>query len=70
MPNPDPVQSDRFKARQYQAQGEIPLNEPLAKNPTKVKLPVDAGEAIRRLPEPAAWLRKVIVKAAQEEGLI
>lgn len=69
MPNPRPTQTDEFKARQYKAKGEIPGNQPLAKRPTSIKLPVDVDEIIRALPEAerVTWLRRVICDAAHTE---
>ena len=70
MRNPNPTITEEFKECQYKAQGVIPLNQPLDKKDTQVKLPVSVAEAIAKHPARAAWLRRVIVKAAQEEGLI
>lgn len=71
MPNPRPTQTEEFKARQYKARGEIPGNQPLAKRPTSIKLPLDVDEIIRGLPENerVTWLRRVICDAAYTELL-
>lgn len=71
MANPSPIQSEKFKARRFRPQGEIPGNQPLAKKATGIKLPVDVDAAIRALPEKerVMWLRRVICDAAYTELL-
>lgn len=39
----------------------------LASKPVAVKLPQDIDEAVRSLPNPSEWLRRVIVEAARQE---
>jgi hypothetical protein len=39
----------------------------LSKNPLAVVVPIEIDAAIRRLPQKAAWLRRVITEAAQRE---
>ncbi len=67
--NPHPVQTQEFKKKQFKAVGEIPGDQPLAKKPISIKLPIDVNEAIRALPasERITWLRRVICDAAREE---
>lgn len=69
MPNPNPVQTKEFKAKQFKAVGEIPGNQPLAKKVMGIKLPIDVDTAIRALPEEerVPWLRRVISEAAYNE---
>lgn len=45
-------------------------NEPLAAKPTQVRLPERIEQAINRLPDRAAWLRRVISEAVEREGLL
>jgi hypothetical protein len=67
--NPSPVQTEKFKAKQFKPIGEIPGDYPLAKKVTGVKLPIDVHEAIWALPEKEriSWLRRVICDAARSE---
>ena len=65
MPNPNPVQTEEFKAAQFKSQG----TKPLSRKPRSVKLPQDVDAAIEALPEKerSQWLRRVIVEAAERE---
>ncbi len=67
--NPHPVQTQEFKKKRFQPVGEIPSDQPLAKQITSIRLPVDVHEAIRALPatERITWLRRVICDAAKSE---
>ena len=67
--NPRPVQTERFKQGWFKPQGEIPPGEKLASKILGVRVtePIDA--AVRALPEPSAWLRRVIAEAARRELL-
>ena len=67
--NPRPVQTERFKQGWFKPQGEIPPGEKLASKILGVRVtePIDA--AVRALPEPSAWLRRVIGEAARRELL-
>jgi len=56
-------------ATRFKPQGEIPSGIKLAKKPLAVKVTEEADNAIRALPEQAAWLRRVICEAAQRELL-
>lgn len=69
MGNPNPVQTEEFKARRFKAQGEIPSDQPLSKKVIGVRLPIDIEAAIRCLPEEerVPWLRRVICEAARTE---
>lgn len=42
-------------------------SQPLADRPISVKLPVDIDAAVRALPEPSEWLRRVICEAVKKE---
>ncbi|WP_088895007.1 hypothetical protein [Leptolyngbya ohadii] len=66
--NKNPVQTKEFKEKQFQAYGEVG-EVPLSKKVTGVKLPEDIDAVIRSMPdkERVAWLRRVIVDAAQKE---
>lgn len=71
MANYKPTQTEKFKAKQFKAKGEIPGDQPLAKKPISIKLPVDVDAAIKALPdeERVTWLRKVICNGAYAELL-
>ncbi|MBV9386761.1 MAG: hypothetical protein JOZ78_10080 [Chroococcidiopsidaceae cyanobacterium CP_BM_ER_R8_30] len=45
-------------------------NEPLAAKPTQVRLPERVEQSVNRLPNKAAWLRRVIAEALEREGLL
>lgn len=68
MTNLNPVISDRFIESQFKPEGDTALD----RNPMQVKLPVSIGNAIRKLSskDRAKWLRRVIIEAAGNEGLI
>ena len=57
--------AQEFLDRQFKAQGEV--TQALSKKAIAVKLPVDVDGAVRSIPNMAAWLRRVIVDAAQRE---
>lgn len=64
--NPKPVQTEEFVGKQFERADDTV--EPLADKPTQVRLPVRVDAAIRALgTEKTAWLRRVIVKAAEQE---
>lgn len=42
-------------------------SQPLANRPISVRLPVEIDAAIRALPEPSEWLRRVICEAVEKE---
>ncbi len=65
MPNPDPVQTNEFLEQQFKPQGEV--EGVLSKKAIAVKLPVEVDKFVRSLSNTAAWLRRVITNAAQEE---
>jgi hypothetical protein len=65
MPNPNPVQNEALRAKQFKAQGVV--SEKLAKRPIAVKLPESVDRLVRETPESAAWLRQVITEAAQRD---
>ncbi|MBD2775767.1 hypothetical protein [Iningainema tapete] len=71
MSNPNPVQTQAFKDRQYQGYTEDWLNEPLAKQVTGVKLPQSIYEALRSLSaeERVKYLRRVISEAVKRDLL-
>jgi len=56
-------------ATQFKPQGEIPPGARIAKRPLAVKVLEEVDSAIRSLPEPSAWLRRVICDAANRELL-
>lgn len=64
MPNPNPKQTQEFKAKQFRVLGD----EPLAKV-RGIRLPQSVDAAIEALPanERSAWLRRVISEAAERE---
>lgn len=70
MPNPNPIQTDKLKAKQFKAYGEV--NTPLAKKNTQIKLPVDVQEALDNLPnrERVIYLRKLISEAVRKDLII
>ncbi len=67
MPNPNPIQTDELKAKQYKAYGEIDV--PLAKKNTQIKLPVDIQEALDKLDSRARviYLRRLISDAVRKD---
>jgi hypothetical protein len=67
MPNPHPVQSEALKAKWFKPQGEV--TEKLAKRPVAVKLPESIDRLVRSKPQCAAWLRRVITEAVEQELL-
>ena len=56
-------------ATRFKPQGEIPPGARIAKRPLTVKVLEEFDTVIRALPEPSAWLRKVICEAARKELL-
>ncbi|MBD2771112.1 hypothetical protein [Iningainema tapete] len=66
--NPNPVQTQEFKDRQFQAYGERE-NVPLAKKVTGIRLPQDVHEALEKLtPEhKVAYLRRIISEAVRRD---
>ena len=72
MPNPSPTRTEEFISKQFKAKGAVPGNQPLAKRPTSVKLPIDVDAAIKAMSaeERTTWLRRVICDAAHKEQLV
>jgi hypothetical protein len=67
MPNPNPIQTEELKAKQYKAYGEVGV--PLAKKNLALKLPVDVQEALDNLPPEVRipFLRNLISDAVRKE---
>lgn len=66
MPNPNPIQSEEFKAKQFQPLGED--YGKLADKNTCVRLPEAEHDAIAALgKDKTPWLRRVLVEAARAE---
>ena len=67
MPNPNPVQTEALKAKQYKAYGKIDV--PLAKKATQIKLPIDVKEALDKLDarDRVIYLRELISNAVRKE---
>lgn len=67
MPNPNPIQTKKLKAKQYKAFGEIDC--PLAKKSTQIRLPYDVQNALDKLePEKRIpYLRKLISEAVRKD---
>jgi len=67
MPRQD-IWRDGIKTR-FKAQGVLPPGGRLAKRPLVVRVLEEVDAAVRALPEPSAWLRRVICEAARRELL-
>jgi hypothetical protein len=63
--NPNPVQTDAFKARWFKRGDET--SEPLAEKLTCVRLTESVYQALQALPNKSAWIRRVITEAAERE---
>jgi hypothetical protein len=59
------TKAKEFIEQQFKPQGEV-TNE-LSKKAIAVKLPIDIDGAVRSIPNMSAWLRCVIIEAAQRE---
>ena len=72
MPNPNPVQSEKFVQQQFEHPPDLPAEVKLAATPRCVRLPESVDAAYLAIPkkERAAWLRQAICKAAIDQGLI
>ncbi|MDV3002576.1 MAG: hypothetical protein N5P05_004231 (plasmid) [Chroococcopsis gigantea SAG 12.99] len=58
-PNPQTAHLEPYQVK--------PGDEPLARDPLTVRVPVEIDRAIRSLPDKTAWLRRVLVEAARRE---
>jgi hypothetical protein len=67
MPNPNPIQTEELKAKQYKAYGEVDV--PLAKKNLSLKLPIDVQETLDNLsPEVRIpFLRNLISDAVRKK---
>jgi hypothetical protein len=67
MPNPNPIQTEELKAKQYKAYGEV--DSPLAKKNTQIRLPADVQDALDKLPpeKRIPYLRKLISEAVRKD---
>lgn len=67
MPNPNPVQSQEFKDKQFHAYGDEKV--PLAKKITALRLPQDVWEALEGLPaeDRVIYLRRVISDTVRKD---
>ncbi len=63
--NPNPVIPLEFKEKQFKRSDET--TEPLADKTLAVRVPIDVDAMVRSLPNKSAWLRRIIVDAAQRE---
>lgn len=65
--NPNPIQTDEFKKKQFKPVGEI--DSPLARKPTSVKLPQDVAEVLDSWTkeERVTFLRSLITNAVREK---
>ncbi|MGL5876703.1 MAG: hypothetical protein ACRC2V_02795, partial [Xenococcaceae cyanobacterium] len=67
MSNPNPIQTEELKAKQYKAYGDVDV--PLAKKSLSLRLPADVQEALDNL-EPEVripFLRNLISDAVREK---
>jgi hypothetical protein len=67
MPNPNPVQTEGFKAARFKAVSELP-SEPLAKQPARVVLGKSVQEYLNAMAQGDRinLMRKAITKAVEE----
>jgi hypothetical protein len=67
MPNPNPIQTEALKAKQYKAYGNVDV--PLSKKNLALKLPVDVQEILDNLPPEVKipFLRNLISNAVREK---
>jgi hypothetical protein len=67
MPNPNPIQTEELKAKQYKAYGELDI--PLSKKNLSLKLPVDVQRVLDSLPPEIRipFLRNLISDAVREK---
>jgi len=72
MPNPDPVQSEKFLQQRFDHPSDLPEGVRLARTPRCVRLPEVVDAAILDIPkkERSASIRQAICKAAIEQGLV
>jgi hypothetical protein len=63
--NPNPVRTPEFQAKQFKRSDRT--TEPLADKILAVRVPIEIDARIRDLPDKTAWLRRVIVEAAERE---
>ena len=63
--NPNPIQTSELIANQHKPQDGF--QGQLSKRPLSVMVPIEVDNAVRTLPQKAAWLRRVITEAAQRE---
>jgi hypothetical protein len=70
VPNPNPIQTEDLKAKQYKAYGEI--DSPLAKKNTQLRLPQDVQSALDKLPPEVRipYLRNLISEAVRRDYII
>lgn len=66
--NPNPVITPEFEAAKIKRSDDT--TEPLAEKPVRVRLTRSADEIVRAMPSQSAWLRKVVIAALHEEGLM
>lgn len=65
MANPSPVQNERLRAKQFKRLN--PDSEPLASRQIQVRLPESIDAIVRKVPDKATWLRRIITEAAKRE---
>ncbi len=67
MPNPNPIQTEALKAKQFKAYGKVDV--PLSKKNTQIKLPVDVQEALDKMPsrDRVIYLRSLISEAVRRD---
>jgi hypothetical protein len=67
MPNPNPIQTEELKAKQYKPYGQV--DTPLSKKNFTVRLPVDVQEILDNLPPEikVPFVRNLLSNAVREK---
>jgi hypothetical protein len=65
MPNPNPVQTEKFKSTWFRCDEDV--DGELSKIALSAKVPISIDAIVRSLPNKSAWLRRVITEAARRE---
>jgi hypothetical protein len=69
MANANPTITEQFRDQTF-AMADENYNEPTARSPLQIRIPLTVDAALKTLPNRSAWARQAIIDAARRDGLI
>lgn len=66
MANPNPVQTDAFKAQQVPKHGEVALSRKVI----GTRYPVEVEQILAQIPDHQSYIRRAVIEALLQDGLL